>query len=452
MCGIVGVAGNLNAREKDMFQSLLTVCQLRGKHSTGAITVNNSDKYDYVKRLGTPEFLIETKEYDRKIHSPLSKALIGHCRHATAGKVNMLNAHPFEHGHICGVHNGTLQGVYNMERFREFDVDSDWLYWYISEYGIEETIRNIDSDGAWALVWWDEKQETLNFLKNEKRPLYFTYSKGMNQMFWASEPWMLYMVERKIDLWDGGDSKLKFFSLPNDTLWSFKVNAYGKDGPDTFTLKEMVEIKGKEVRSYQGNFHGYGGYSSGVHWKGGEVADPFLNDKVDDVGKNNVVHLPSLVHTHTAGGSSSIGSTTQASKTSSSSTSGQSMVSKSSSGTGQQSHLKPRPTLSLSQSENKESSLKDCSDSNGSCGKASKKLVSMRTVAGMSFITDETSGKEFGEARFDELTEGKCCFCKRPIGGLEEVHEIFVETVNDTPSYEEVRFVCKPCVTPVMVA
>lgn len=459
MCGIVGIAGNINAKEKAIFKNLLTICQLRGRHSTGAITVSLSDKFDYVKRVGTPEFLLETKEYDRRIDSPASKALIGHCRAATSGVVNMPNAHPFEHGHICGVHNGTLTGVYGMEGRKDYDVDSDWLYWYISQFGIRETIPNIDDSGAWALVWFDENEKTLNFLKNKERPLFFTYSKDMNVMIWASEPWMLMMVERHIELWDGGELGQRIFAMPNDQLWSFTINGSGKNGPDTFTLKEVHNLKGKEVRSYSGNAHGYHGYSNvgfrpGVNARGGEEKLPFLlDDPVDDVGKDEkVVHLlPNRAVTPTPDGSTSTSTTTVKSEKSSANTSGQSTGSTSSSSTVVQSPSHPRPILSLSPSANKENSSSVSSDTTKSCVSRYKPRghVSFRQVAGVWYITNNKTGREYSEHRFENLTDATCTFCRNPIGDIKEVHELFVEDGKTAFQDDNMRFICKSCVTPV---
>src|SRR5690606_12530726 len=47
---------------------------------------------------------------------------------------------------------------------------------------------------AYALVWVDLKEKTLNFVKNNKRPLNFTYLYNRSTLLWSSQREMIDFV------------------------------------------------------------------------------------------------------------------------------------------------------------------------------------------------------------------------------------------------------------------
>lgn len=477
MCGIVGMAGKLQFQHRAIFKDMLAVCQVRGRDSTGVIRVKPDDEYVWVKNVGTPDFLLDTKMYDKQIDTGESKVLIGHCRAKTVGEVNTKNAHPFDFpGKICGVHNGTLKATYQMERGRDFTVDSELLYWTISEYGVEETItKRVDDGGAWALVYWNAEENTLNFLRNEERPLWFTHSEDKQVMFWASEPWMLSVVNRKLKLWDG-EGNASIYPLPINQLYSFTIDHSKNKANEIFSMSSPKEVKA-EVRGYAGNVHysrGWTGEIGGTNrtnttttgsGNGGQVADPFKldTDKLDDslsgIGgklldnaenEGKVLRLPRPDTTRTPDGSTRTTSSTDSS--SNSSRTGSASL------TGLRSTTSMhRPRLSLPERSSSGTllgpngkPLSECSGHSTSCDVQLKpaKLSSLRQVAGMRFITDNKTGREFSEHDFDEETGGYCCFCRAPIGGLEEVQEIFCSSTKHVD--EEIFFICTSCVVPAV--
>lgn len=192
MCGHFGVAGNITYKEEKIFKQGLIVDALRGEHSTGVLAVYKGELEPVIsKQVGSPYELFNDKRFDNSLR-PSKRALIGHNRYATMGSVSKHNAHPFQFDHIYGAHNGTLRGWNNLEGYKDYDVDSKALYNHISIHGVEDAISN--TMGAWALVWWDDKTEELNFLRNDQRTLYITVSDDANLIYWASEWEMLQLI------------------------------------------------------------------------------------------------------------------------------------------------------------------------------------------------------------------------------------------------------------------
>lgn len=188
MCGIVGAAGALAFKEEKVVKNLLILDSLRGIDSTGVAAIPRVGEVKIAKELGNPFNLLDSRSLDRAL-TGMQRAIIGHNRFATQGIVSKRNAHPFEFDTLVGVHNGTLKNKYKLKDSKNFTVDSENLYHHINENGLRDAINIID--GAWALVWWDKMEESINFLRNNERPLYLTRTKDGKVMFWASELWML---------------------------------------------------------------------------------------------------------------------------------------------------------------------------------------------------------------------------------------------------------------------
>lgn len=177
MCGLVGVIGKykggLFKPHSDAITQLLYADTWRGPHSTGVFAVDR-DMNCTVKKAAMPghEFVC-TNGY-KKLQDKLSTdflACIGHNRWATAGAVNDQNAHPFighnEGSHIILVHNGTLS---NHAEIGDTDVDSHAIAQHIAENGVDKTLSELD--GAFALIWYNIDEKTINWVRNDRRPLF----------------------------------------------------------------------------------------------------------------------------------------------------------------------------------------------------------------------------------------------------------------------------------------
>lgn len=198
MCGIVGMAGNLNISHGKMFRDMLIFDSVRGIDSTGVVKVPlkyaSTDNTPIMEKdIGLPNNLWElnvSKIFDYKgFPKTMGRAFIGHNRAATVGKINVANAHPFNFGSVYGVHNGSLRYYKDLEGYTEHEVDSMCLLQTIAEKGIVHTWKNFT--GAAALVWWDDEEQKLNIIRNDERPLWVAYSTNNDAIFWASEEWMI---------------------------------------------------------------------------------------------------------------------------------------------------------------------------------------------------------------------------------------------------------------------
>lgn len=192
MCGIVGAIGNIDGNIEKAVKEMLIFDTVRGEHSTGLLSVRKYDEEEYIlaKQVGNPFELFDTPAFKR-IMGGSSRILLGHNRYATQGKVNKFNAHPFDFDSLVGVHNGSLNNKHALHEGTQWDVDSQALYAHIEAKGVEDALRT--ARGAFALVWWDKKNNTMNFIRNDERPLYYSVTTKMAQpvMLFASEPWMI---------------------------------------------------------------------------------------------------------------------------------------------------------------------------------------------------------------------------------------------------------------------
>lgn len=251
MCGLVGIAGNMEFRDESTFRRLLVFDVFRGMDSTGvAFFDKKGHDCDIVKIKSHPIDLFDLKRYTKAENSYSSSVFLGHNRAATVGQVNTVNAHPFEYGHIVGAHNGTLDksSWQDLNEANEFDcdVDSQAVFLSISQRGIEETIKMMC--GAWALTYIDKDERTLNFIKNDKRPLWYAFTEDMKKIIWASEyPMIQAAIGMSSDKYIMNEDKdgYVYFPFENDHLYTIQIDELMNGEFDISKFKGK-KIEGKE--------------------------------------------------------------------------------------------------------------------------------------------------------------------------------------------------------------
>ena len=220
MCGLVGVmSSNLFDAELRALSELIFMDTLRGYDSTGIAAIIESSERGkvpvrtYKKAIPGNDFVC-MRNYDKLLASMKYKkgVLMAHNRAATKGVVSDDTAHPFTHNGVTLAHNGTLHNHKQLDGGSKFEVDSEAICWAISQ---SEDARDVLSklQGAFALTWYDEADETFNLCRNDQRPLWMAsildYQDKPKGVIWASEPWMLHAVHHRTNIKIGQLSQLK---------------------------------------------------------------------------------------------------------------------------------------------------------------------------------------------------------------------------------------------------
>ena len=254
MCGLVGVAGNLYQKDLDVFKDLLMVDTIRGLHSTGVAVVESDWNVEVIKCAGSP--LVLRGHDNGKLGATINmqcRVLIGHNRHATIGAITDDNAHPYEYEHIVGAHNGTLHGrsASKLDHFNTYGTDSAALYGNINDKDVREVIPEMD--GAWALTWYDKRDKTINFLRNDQRPLHYAFNHTGSVMYWASEAGMLRWIlgRNNVKVHETG-----ILSLNVDKLVRWAIPT----GNQIFGEPAIEDLEGHRATFFRGGY--------GAEWQG----------------------------------------------------------------------------------------------------------------------------------------------------------------------------------------
>ena len=259
MCGIVGfITTETKVGEPDRAKFLkqaLIIDTLRGDDSTGMFLVGHEPKFKdgtpyWFKQLGTGGEFVECKEYWESAYdvSPY-RAAVGHNRAATVGSVDADSAHPFQEGPITLVHNGTLTTTMGlpdpMAGLRGITVDSHAICHNLANHPVEDVIAALH--GAFALVWHDARDDSMNIIRNDQRPLHFGMGQHGKSLFFMSEGGMLHLLDQRLKL------GIKAIYYPDE-------GQYLKWLPDTPLERPIT--KSLELYKAWGTYRGTGGWDS----------------------------------------------------------------------------------------------------------------------------------------------------------------------------------------------
>ena len=240
MCGVVGLAGNIGFKEEKVFRTLLMLDVLRGKHSTGVASMQNSvaqgNTFHVVKDSVNAIEFVESKPFT-DLMAKKHLILMGHNRHATQGAIVKDNAHPFEFPNVIGAHNGSLAYGWKSSFYDSLQrvVDSEAVYSEMNHSDAATTWSKLN--GPATLTWIDKRDGSMHFLRNKDRPLFWTTLNEGKTIVWASEPWMIHVA--------CGREDVKLDSNPRD----LPVNTHMTFSIPTNTT-DKVECKREEVSPY----------------------------------------------------------------------------------------------------------------------------------------------------------------------------------------------------------
>lgn len=197
MCGIVGVATKWDngflSSDIDYFQQALVFDSVRGIDGTGIVQVKSNGHFQWAKVASHPFRLLHNEKVRAMLSQSLSngKVLIGHNRKATSGKIVNENAHPFVKDHIAMVHNGYVKDA---KQLVDTEVDSEVIAHILAEEAdIPAALAKLE--GAFAVVWYNQKLKHLYMVRNKERPLYYSMTEQM--LHFASEPWIISVAQQR---------------------------------------------------------------------------------------------------------------------------------------------------------------------------------------------------------------------------------------------------------------
>lgn len=238
MCGLVGIVSStmLTTQNINQFKRLLVMDQIRGKDSVGIIS-EKPTAIEYEKSVIDPVSFLEHRRVGPLLTG--TRALVGHNRAATKGGVSVNNAHPFHHDGVTLVHNGTLYT--NAVTTPHFVVDSESICYALSQVDPSEAASVLEKlDGAYALIWYDQRDNSWNFCRNEDRPLCIMRSTTGNTIWLSSEEGILFAsVNEDMDI----VPKDHIAEIPAGQLFKVKVAAGALvEEVQTFTPKKKYTV------------------------------------------------------------------------------------------------------------------------------------------------------------------------------------------------------------------
>lgn len=293
MCGLTALIGT-DVRNVDVlaFQKLAQLSALRGQDSVGFFDFHlsptrNEKECKYYKELGSAGLYFgEGGRWDNSFFWPRYHTkknafnppvvLVAHARAATKGSVTKNNAHPFVHGHLIGVHNGTIHS--DFEGKEKFETDSEALYSYMSKHGEQKGLDMVNqlSNAAYALLWVNLKEKTFNIARNQDRPLFFSKHKHKDVCFLSSDDVFLKAVLKYVS----NDYSTPTM-VPKEDWIVFEINKR-----DILKTQEVVPIKEQYVQTFPNASTSHHGNQSVIPFPRASDSPPKNSNNASVSGQN----------------------------------------------------------------------------------------------------------------------------------------------------------------------
>lgn len=250
MCGIVGMMGTgFAASDRKVFSEMLYLDALRGMDGTGVAIIDLDHNARILKKAMQASDFLDLSQYTRIMNTPIGniRMMLGHNRAATSGGISNETSHPFTAGPITLVHNGSLRRQELLPDHRTFAVDSENIAHSINVQGIEETVKNLN--GSFSLVWHNSDDRTINFIRNNERPMFIGKIEKANRWVFGSE---LGMLE-----WACERNHIHLESVEaTKVLTHYKFDASTPDMPVVTAELEEYTFRGYRDSANQGNRSG----------------------------------------------------------------------------------------------------------------------------------------------------------------------------------------------------
>ncbi len=268
MCGLVGLyTRHVGASEEHLklLANMLYVDQLRGEHATGLAKIDlQSTQVQIIKKAVNATQFLADESVAEFLTKDRKRLYIGHNRWATMGRRDDdAGAHPFQADHITLAHNGTVNRwiLKDLEGFGDAEVDSDMVARTIAKHGAEKAITTMLS-GNFALTWYDANERSLNFIRNNARPLWLAKLTDQT-ILWASEREFIDFFIRR------GKGRLSYAKdgapteLPEDNLLTFYFTETGSLKNNKFVIRPMkFHVSTEPVNHRKNSYYGSDDYDT----------------------------------------------------------------------------------------------------------------------------------------------------------------------------------------------